>query len=327
LGKTNSYQKRFKNKLLSLNFEEAERLTDFKEFIEDLASYLKAFEESKVIQPDRTVVRLPSLDAVWLVMTVVDGNLDLFVSKIVSEYKQNPERGLPKSTGYTLLFKATTGEPLAMFDSNFVTALRTSSLAALVAQRLYRGSRGKLTVIGSGLEARYLVKALVSVLNVKSVSVYSRKKENRRRFVESLKEIAVTECVEPEKEVKDSDIVVLATDSETPVINGEWLNEGTHVISIGTLPTRRELDPKTIERASVVVLDTRKALEEAGDMVDALKKGILNKKRVYTALELLRGSFSENISQTDITLYKSVGFALLDCVATNYLYRKAKKAQ
>jgi len=299
-------------------------LVDPAEFDVYLEDALRAYDPERVVQPMRGVVRLGE-DSVWLIMPVVDLALDRMVVKMVSEYKGNPAKGLPKAGGLTQLIEASSGRLLALLDSHYITGLRTSSLAGIATKMFAREGSECLGVIGSGYEARLIVDAVLRVRpSIKRISVYSRNPERRREFAAGYRgRYDAQPVTDPGYAVVGSDILVVATDSATPVLDGSTLKRGAHVVSIGTLPERRELDRGTFMKCSLLVADKREAvLREAGDVVDALKAGLISEDKVIDLVEVIKGKNNVHRGEDDITVYKSVGFGYLDLVAANYVYEK-----
>ncbi|HBO7012475.1 TPA: ornithine cyclodeaminase family protein, partial [Pseudomonas aeruginosa] len=80
-------------------------------------------------------------------------------------------------------------------------------------------------------------------------------------------------------------------------------------------PSMRETDALAVARARVVV-DTRAgALEEAGDLLQAIAEGAIGREAISTELRDLLGGAGRRGDPGEITLFKSVGYALEDLVA------------
>jgi ornithine cyclodeaminase len=127
-----------------------------------------------------------------------------------------------------------------------------------------------------------------------------------------------------EAAVRDADIVVTATDSPTPVIAREWLRPGTHVNAVGaSRPMQWEIDPR-IYGSAVVFTDRRASLcAEAGDYLRAAADGIIvGTDRVGELGELITGKRKGRTSDDQITLFRSLGLAVEDLAAAEYVVGK-----
>ena len=128
------------------------------------------------------------------------------------------------------------------------------------------------------------------------VQVYSPSEERRRRFAEEMSEVCQNEVVpvpRPEMAAEDKDIIITATTSREPVLNGHWIAEGTHVNAIGSnFLGKVELDVVAIRRATLVVVDSKdQARLEAGDFQQALEDGSLHWTDVRELGQVVVGRF------------------------------------
>lgn len=309
-----------------INYQTSESISDMKEFIGYLEKELTV--ESMNLLPMRQVITIEEAKSVWLSMPIVDFTRDIFLVKLVSEYKGNPKKNLPKSTGLTMLSRASTGEVLAVLDSNYVTAIRTGAMAGICAKYVSRKDATNLGVIGSGLEAQFLTRATLAVRDFGKVSVFSPNSQHRESFAETVREMGYDTSAtgDADSVVRDSDVLIVATDSRVPVLDGRHLKQGCHISSIGTLPDRKELDVETIKRTAHVILDrTEYVMKEAGDIISAVESGILKREDFIELDAILSGKSRIDRRDEDITLFKSVGYATLDVIAAMYLYRKASE--
>jgi ornithine cyclodeaminase/alanine dehydrogenase-like protein (mu-crystallin family) len=192
---------------------------------------------------------------------------------------------------------------------------------------MFSGRAEVLAVIGSGDQARINAEFLNGVLMPSTVRVYSRSKGRREDFAAELKGrlgINAHACDSPSEAVRGADAVLAATNSPTPVFDGDDLAEDVLVMSLGALPTRRELDLRTFERASFVCADRKASvLSEAGDVIEAIKRGIISEGDVAELSEIVRGL--RRPVTTGIRIYKSVGFAAIDLYFSVKLYELARQ--
>jgi ornithine cyclodeaminase/alanine dehydrogenase-like protein (mu-crystallin family) len=146
--------------------------------------------------------------------------------------------------------------------------------------------------------------------------VWSRTRAHAERFAEEVGARAMT----AEDAVRGADVVVTATATKAPILEGAWLKPGAHVNAIGWGGyTSRELDDAAM--ANVVVVESREAaLDQCGDV-------ILSRAEIYAELgEILAGAKAAPTAQT--TVFDSVGIAVEDLAAARLVYEAAlgKKA-
>ncbi|MQA11159.1 MAG: ornithine cyclodeaminase family protein [Pseudonocardiaceae bacterium] len=271
----------------------------------------------------RHAVGGPDGDASLLLMPVWRTN-EYLVVKLVTVFPANRERGMPGLSSVLVLFRADTGEQLALLDGSEITRRRTVGASALAARFLARPDAERLLVAGTGHIGGAIPAAYRAVRPISRVDVWNRTPESADRLVASLREdgLDAHRVDELAGAVAEADIVSCATMARTPILRGEWLRPGTHVDLIGSFkPTMRESDDEVLARASVFV-DGPTALDEAGDLATPLAEGRLRRDDVRATLtQLCRGEHAGRESAEEITLFKSVGTAVEDLAAAVLAYR------
>jgi ornithine cyclodeaminase/alanine dehydrogenase-like protein (mu-crystallin family) len=125
--------------------------------------------------------------------------------------------------------------------------------------------------------------------------------------------------------VHDADLICAVTRSPDPVVCGAYLRPGTHVNAVGaSTATTRELDSDAIAMARVVV-DSRAAAEhEAGDLLIPIQEGRIGIEHVYAELgDVVVGARAGRQSDSEVTVYKSLGVAIQDVAAASAAYSRA----
>ncbi|MSO76616.1 MAG: ornithine cyclodeaminase family protein [Alphaproteobacteria bacterium] len=239
--------------------------------------------------------------------------------KIVSVFADNASRGLPSVTGVYLLLDGATGVPLALMDGPRLTALRTAAASALAARFLARDDARHLVMVGTGALAPHLIRAHAAVRPIRRVSLWGRSHEKAALLAAELSrpELPVAAVPDLAAAVAEADIVSCATLARAPLIQGAWLRPGCHLDLVGGFTSEmREADDTAVIRARLFV-DTRAgALGEAGDIVDPLRRGIIDAGRIEADLhDLAMGRHPGREHPGDITLFKSVGTAIEDLAA------------
>lgn len=300
--------------MLILGLEETRAALPFKALVEALREMFAQGCEMPV-RHHHTMQVPGEPDATLLLMPAWQTGAHLGV-KIVGVFPGNSARGKAAVNATYVLMSATNGETLAMIDGGELTARRTAAASALAAGYLARKDASHLVVAGTGRLALNIVEAHAAVRPISRVTVWGRNIDKAREvavraaslgFIASATEDLATA-------VSEGDIVSCATLSPTPVVLGEWLKPGVHVDLIGAFrPDTRESDDEAIRRSSVFV-DTRAgATKEAGDIVMPIASGALQPADIKADLyELTRGIHPGRQSETEITLFKSVGAALED---------------
>ncbi len=132
----------------------------------------------------------------------------------------------------------------------------------------------------------------------------------------------VERAASPVEALKDADVVCTATTSSEPIFEDSDLKHGVHVNAIGSYqPHVSEIPPATVCRAHVVVDHLAAALEEAGDLLQPLRQGLIEESHFATELgDVVLGRSPGRGHADEITLFKSVGVAIQDlCAAAKAL--------
>lgn len=290
---------------------------DYRALIEALrAAFAEAATETPVRQSYE--VGLPGAPAHLLTMPAWRrGNL--LGVKLVNVFPGNSALGLGAVNGLYVLFDGATGVPKAIMDSDALTNRRTAAASALASGFLSRPDSRTLLVVGTGHLSAHLAAAHCAVRPISRVLVWGRSPDKAEKAAAKL--TAQGQPAEPVTDLAaataEADIITSATTSTVPLIAGRNVRPGTHVDLVGAFtPAMRESDDDLIAGASVYV-DTRAgALAEAGDLLQPVAAGVFAKDRVKGDLyELCGGRAAGRSSDSEITVFKSVGAAIEDLVA------------
>jgi ornithine cyclodeaminase len=135
--------------------------------------------------------------------------------------------------------------------------------------------------------------------------------------------LPVRACDDLEAAVREADVVSCATLSTAPLVRGAWLRPGTHLDLVGAFRAHmRETDDEAMRRADTIVVDERSAaLVEGGDVVQAIASGAIGPEDVAADLrEIATGAHPGRTRADEITVFKSVGFALEDLAAAEAVF-------
>jgi ornithine cyclodeaminase len=132
-----------------------------------------------------------------------------------------------------------------------------------------------------------------------------------------------------EAAVAGADLIVTATTAVEPILRREWLSPGAHLNVVGSsIPTTREVDTATMAAARLFVDRRESTLNEAGDYLFAMREGAIGPEHIRAEIgDLLIGAKPGRTTPEEITLFKSLGLAVEDLAAAEYVYRQAQAKQ
>lgn len=249
-------------------------------------------------------------------------------TKIVSVFPGNRSLGLPSIHALVLLVDTRTGAPRAVLEGTWLTALRTGAASGVATRHLARDDAAVLAVFGAGVQARTQIEAVRAVRPVREIRVVSRGGASARRLAAELAGVQARAVTDPREALAGAGVVVAATDSAVPVFPGEAVEPGTHVNGVGSYtPAMREVDGGFVARATVVVDQREAAWAEAGDLVGALRDGLVERDHVRAELgEVIRGEHPGRSRPDEVTFFKSVGNAVQDVAVAAAALRRAEEA-
>ncbi|MFD3447080.1 ornithine cyclodeaminase family protein [Microbacteriaceae bacterium 4G12] len=314
--------------MLVINAAEQESLVDIKEVIEHVATALQEFSAERTITPIRFALPFANSQNTALIMPSVAEELGALGLKVVTVAPNNPKTGKKTINGVVMLSDFQTGEPLALLEGSYLTMIRTGALSGVATKYLARQEAKNLCIIGTGEQAKGLAQAVLAVRNIEKIMLYNRTEQKADEFAEYLKgeyKIPVYVYADANEAIREADIIVTATNSLSPVFS-DTVRPGVHVNAVGSFkPTMQELPSHVISFAHKVVVESREAaLEETGDLQIPIQEGVFKESDIHAELgQIISGERSGRESEQEITVFKSVGLAVVDIVVAKYFYEKA----
>ena len=231
---------------------------------------------------------------------------------------------------HVALFDGKTGELLSLIQADYLGQMRTGAASGVATEYMARHDASEVGLFGSGKQARTQLLAVCKVRKIRRVQVYSRNEESRRRFADEMSELCQTNVQpvpRPELAAEDKDIVITATTSREPVLNGHWIAEGTHLNAIGSnFLGKAEIDAVAVRRCDSIVVDSKdQARLEAGDFSQALEDGSIHWADIHELGHVIVGRFTGRAHPQDVTLFKSLGIAAEDLAVAAWVYEKARQ--
>lgn len=276
----------------------------------------------QVEMPPRS--RLHTDEGVTLFMPAyLRASQDLAV-KVVSVYNGNLEKNLAAVLGAVLVIDPHSGAPLALIEGASLTALRTGAGGGLATEVLARRTASVVGLFGASVQARVQLQAVLAVRAIQEVRVLSRSRATAEKFaaeVATWPNAPRVRCAANAPEtVEGAHILIAATSSETPVLDGAHVAPGTHITGVGThTAISREIDEATVRRVNKIVVDSYAAAQaDAGDI-------LLPGAPIYAELgEIINGHKAGRETEDEITFFKSVGLAAQDAAAAGAVLREAE---
>jgi ornithine cyclodeaminase len=302
------------------------RITDAADHTGLVAALAEAFRNPAEM-PARMHANLPGDDHARLLVMPSWTAREAIGVKIVAVVPSNGERGRPTIDGAYLLMDGLTGKPLAVLSAPALTALRTAGVCALAASLLARRTTKTLLVIGTGALAPFLVRAYSALCPLDRVILWGRDPRKAEALAGRLSDMRVHIVVASRLRdaVGEADVICSATSSREPLLEGCHITPGTHIDLVGSFaPEMREADTELFRRGRLFV-DTETAFDESGDLIVPLHEGIID-RNALDLTSLLRSPDLGRVSDSDITIFKTVGTGLADLAVARYILERCQHA-
>jgi ornithine cyclodeaminase/alanine dehydrogenase-like protein (mu-crystallin family) len=232
---------------------------------------------------------------------------------------------------HVALYDGKAGTMLALIQAAYLGQVRTGAASGVATEYMARPDACEVGLFGSGQQARTQLLAVCQVRKITHVHVYSPNEEHRRQFAAEMTATCQAEIEpvpRPEMAAEDKDIIITATNSREPVLNGNWIAEGTHLNVVGSnFLGKAEVDSLTVRCCNSIVVDSKdQARLEAGDFTQALEEGSIHWANVHELGQIIVGRYTGRAHPEDITMFKSLGIGIEDVALAARVYAKAKEA-
>jgi ornithine cyclodeaminase/alanine dehydrogenase-like protein (mu-crystallin family) len=297
---------------------EVRSLLTYEALIPAIRQGLIDYSAGRVLQPARMV--MPAGDAAgdsngWFALMPAIAD-DVMAVKTVTFFPANSALGLHTHMAVIELLSSITGQPLAVMDGRLITEMRTAAVSAVALDALSAsGAQGprSLGILGSGVQARSHVQALRLVRpGLNEIRIWSRNPANAEALAAEVGGRAVTS-----EEAAGADVVLTATASPVPILQGKWLSPHALLLAVGAVgPQLRELDDQAMLGAWIVAESRNGVEREAGDVV---LSGAKVQAEIGDLLRLPSASVVPPVSCRIV--FKSVGMAIEDLVAARLVWQ------
>jgi ornithine cyclodeaminase/alanine dehydrogenase-like protein (mu-crystallin family) len=239
--------------------------------------------------------------------------------------------GIARASRYLVhVYSLETGQQLGIVDARQLTEIRTGAVSGLGTDLMARKDASVVGMIGTGREAREQILAVSRVRPLRQVRCWSRSEENRANYARDVTEklgIEANPSATPEECVRDTDIVVTITSAKDPIVDGEWLRDGTFICGVGaTTAERRELHGNAVDRCGTIVVEhLPQAQGESGELIDAVERGALTWDRVHELKDIVSGKVPARASVDEINLFDTIGVGTEDIAIATFALQKAEK--
>lgn len=317
-------------KIRMLNLDDVKQLLTMKDTLRLVEEAFKEKGLKRAQMPPKLYLFFKKYNGDLRIMPSYLEELDEAGIKLVNVHPDNPKKyKIPTILATILLFDPKTGAPICIMDGTWITAMRTGAATGVATKYLARKDAKTVGVLGAGYQAPFQLEALSEVMDMESVKIYRRRKEEAVKFAKQMSKklgVNVKAVDAPEDAVKGVDVLVTLTPVRTPIVKKEWVSDGMHINAIGAdAPGKQELEPEILKRAKIVVDDWEQA-NHSGEINVPLGKGIITRENIHAEIgEIVTGAKPARASDDEITVFDSTGLSLQDVITSWHVYRMAEE--
>lgn len=278
-------------------------------------------------QPLRTINAI-NPNRLFALMPGVATDAPGFGAKLISVFHDPARGGRSAHLGVVVLFEEDTGEVECVADAHEITKVRTACNSAVATAALAREDATTMAIFGCGTQAEAHVRAIPLVRPLRRIIVCGREPATAEAFADDARKLTDAEVVattDGREAAAQADVICTVTGASEPILFDDWVQPGTHVNAVGSShPRPVEIDPRLVASSDYFVETRKSALAAAAEFLRAKQLGLVDDNHIKAEIgEVLRGEAPGRTSESQRTVYKSLGHVVQDLAATRYVRQRA----
>ena len=307
--------------------DEVEALLDYPGCIDAVRGAMIALSSGERPQPLRQIFTVGD-DQMFGTMPGELQALSTFGAKLVSVFADPARPGRTRHQGVVVAYDGKTGAVSCIADAEPITRIRTGCASAVATDALAGEDAEVLAIFGTGVQAEAHLRAVPLVRSFREILLWGRSEERTGRFAAEMSDRIgrpVVPVSDGEEAAGRADVICTVTSSAEPILLSEWVKPGTHVNLVGSSylgPV--EVDAALVARARYVADYRPGVLAQAAELAAARDAGLVDDAHVVGEIgEVLAGAIPGRQSESQITIYKSLGHVAQDLAAAAYLQARS----
>ncbi len=306
----------------NIDEETVAQLIDMEEVLEAVEDVFVEYSKGEARMPPKIYLELPEFNGDFRAMpALASGYAGI---KWVNVHPDNKEIGLPGVMAKVILSRPETGENLACLGGTHLTDYRTGAAGGIAAKYLAQENSKTLGLVGLGDQAKTQLLAISAIFDLETVKLYDVDQTAITNFKEEFSHLSLDLKKATLRETVASDIVSTVTPVREPIVEANWINEGTHINAMGAdAEGKQEIESALFEQENVkVVVDDIEQAAHSGEINVPLAEGVITREKVsYNLPEVVAGEIPVR-KEGDITVFDSTGLAIQDIAVAKVVYEK-----
>lgn len=252
----------------TLDAEGTARLLPWNPLVDEIEALLRT---DAVRVPER-IVMPTTAGAVLFVMPATDGQVAM--TKLITLTPANAGTSRPTIQGDATVFDVASGARRLILDGPTVTARRTAAVSALAARLLAANPAGPMLIVGAGVQGKAHMEAFAQVLGVRKFVIASRRAASGVALVQHAHALGLQALSTDDADsvLTDCPLVATCTPAHGVVLRAP-VRPDAFIAAVGAFtPQMMEIHATlchAFARDGRIVVDTRDAGHEAGDLIQA----------------------------------------------------------
>jgi ornithine cyclodeaminase len=270
--------------------------------------------------------RIPSHSEKGVIELMPTSDGETYGFKYVNGHPLNRELGKQTVTGFGVLADVETGYPQFLSEMTILTAMRTAAMSAVAAKYLARPNSKIMVMIGTGCQAEFQAHAFKAMLGITDLRIYDIDPQAMEKFQRNMagKGFTIYQWSSTQDAVIGADVITTCTadKARAKILTDNMAGQGMHINAIGgDCPGKTELDKAILMKSDIFVEYPEQTWIE-GEIQQ------LDKDHPITELwQVITGDAQGRKGDSQITVFDSVGFAIEDFSALNYIMRETADTQ
>jgi ornithine cyclodeaminase len=254
---------------------------------------------------------------------------EYYVIKVASGFYENPKHGISSSSGLMLMFSQKTGQLISiLLDEGYLTNIRTAVAGAVAARYLAPRSVDCIGIIGAGIQGRQQLEYLGKVVDCRDVMVWGINERELTAYKQDMEALGfqVSTTQEVDKITDRCRLIVTATPSQNPLLRADQIKKGTHITAVGSdTPLKNELDPRILQKADIVVVDSIEQSKSRGEVHQARLSGVLNESNLVELGQVPGNKKWERSHEDQISVADLTGVVVQDIQIAKAVFKALQK--
>ncbi len=317
-----------------LNLNQLKKLIDIGQLIADLEEGYVLYSEGQVEVPPVGFLNFKDPPGEVHIKYGYIKEDSVYVVKIASGFYNNPNLGISASDGLLLVFSQQTGKlESILLDECYLTDIRTAVGGAIAAKYLAPSNISAMGIVGTGVQARMQLQMLQHVVDCNHCIIWGRNSEKIEAMVNDIrqapdfwsKELTIEATTDMNYLTGNCNLIVTTTPAKAPLIMADQVRPGTHITAMGSDDQgKQELDTALLEKADILVADSRAQCIQYGEMSHGVKSGVIGEENIIEMGNVISDISLGRKNDNQITIADQTGVAVQDIQIAKMVNRLLK---